>query len=62
VPLTPSKRARACAGCATRPSYWDSREAIVAILRFLAGLSIAHWRQDAKAARLLAGAVENDHV
>jgi hypothetical protein len=45
-----------------KPSYWDSREAIVAVLRFFAGLSIAYWRQDAEAARLLAGAVENDHV
>lgn len=45
-----------------KPSYWDSREAICAILRFLAGLPIPHWEQDAEAARRLAGSVENDHV
>jgi hypothetical protein len=45
-----------------KPNYWDSREAIVAVLRFLGGLQSPHWQQDAEAARLLAGAVENDHV
>jgi putative DNA methylase len=45
-----------------KPSYWDSREAIVAVLRFFAGLQSPHWQQDAEASRLLAGVVENDHV
>ena len=42
--------------------YWPQRAALAAILRSLAALPIAHWRADAAAARLLAGAVENDHV
>ena len=42
--------------------YWPQRAALAAILRSLAALPIDHWRTDAAAARLLAGAVENDHV
>lgn len=42
--------------------YWHRREALVAVLRFLASLGTSHWREDAAAARLVAGAVENDHV
>ena len=42
--------------------YWPRRESLVAILRYLAALAIPHWRTDAEAARLVAGAVENDHV
>ena len=42
--------------------YWPQREALSAILRCLAAFDIDHWRADADAARLLAGAVENDHV
>ncbi|MDD9997664.1 MAG: DUF1156 domain-containing protein [Rhodospirillaceae bacterium] len=42
--------------------YWHRREALVAVLRFLAALGMSHWREDAAAARLVAGAVENDHV
>ena len=42
--------------------YWPRREPLVAILRCLAGFRIDHWRTDAAAARLVAGAVENDHV
>ncbi len=45
-----------------KPSYWDSREATIAILRYLGGLQSEHWKQDAEAAQLLAGTVENDHV
>jgi hypothetical protein len=45
-----------------KPSYWDSREAIIAILRYLGSLHGEHWKQDAEAAQLLAGTVENDHV
>ena len=42
--------------------YWPQRETLAAILRSLAVLDIGHWRTDANAARLVAGAVENDHV
>ena len=44
------------------PNYWPQREALAAVLRYLATLQIDHWREDAQAARLVAGAVENDHV
>ena len=44
------------------PDYWPRRESLTAILRYLAGLEIDHWREDAAAARIVAGAVENDHV
>lgn len=42
--------------------YWSRKEALGAILRHLAAVDIDHWREDAAAARLVAGAVENDHV
>lgn len=42
--------------------YWPQREALGAVLRYLAALDIDHWRTDAAAAFLVAGAVENDHV
>ena len=42
--------------------YWPQREALGAILRYLAAIEIDHWRADAHAARIVAGAVENDHV
>lgn len=46
--------------------YWASRERLIAILNFLAGLgknaSMDHWHADAHAAALMAGAVRNDHV
>ena len=45
-----------------KPGYWDSREAIIAILRYLGGLQSEHWKRDAEAAQLLAGTVENDHI
>ena len=44
------------------PGYWPQREALAAVLRYLAALDADHWRQDAPAAHLVAGAVENDHV
>ena len=44
------------------PGYWPQREALAAVLRYLAALDADHWRADADAARLVAGAVENDHV
>ncbi len=42
--------------------YWPRRESLVAVLRYLAAVDIPHWHTDAGAARLVAGAVENDHV
>ncbi|WP_206171444.1 hypothetical protein [Thiorhodococcus mannitoliphagus] len=42
--------------------YWAQRENLAGMLAFLGRLPIAHWARDAEAARLLAGAVENDHV
>ncbi|MGH8679834.1 MAG: hypothetical protein ACREUQ_16005 [Burkholderiales bacterium] len=45
-----------------KPSYWDSRGAIIAILRYLGSLRSEHWKQDSEAAQLLAGTVDNDHV
>ena len=44
------------------PDYWPQREALAAVLRYLAAIDVDHWRADAAAARLVAGAVENDHV
>ena len=42
--------------------YWSQRESLVLVLRHLASVDIGHWRANAAAARLVAGAVENDHV
>ncbi len=42
--------------------YWPQREALGDLLRYLATRDIDHWRTDADAARMVAGAVENDHV
>ena len=44
------------------PDYWPQREALIDVLRYLARIEIDHWHQDAAAARVVAGAVENDHV
>ena len=44
------------------PNYWPQREALIDVLRYLAHTEINHWHQDAAAARVVAGAVENDHV
>ena len=44
------------------PDYWSQREALIGILRYLATMGVDHWQTDANAARLVAGAVENDHV
>jgi hypothetical protein len=48
------------------PDYWPSREKIIHILDYLAALGkvsgMTHWEKDAEAARLLSGAVRNDHV
>lgn len=44
--------------------YWNQRTNLIEILRYLAtmGYKIDHWKKDAGAANLLAGAVQNDHV
>jgi putative DNA methylase len=44
--------------------YWTQRKNLIAILRYLAtmGIKTPHWGNDAEAARLLAGAVENDSI
>ncbi|MBA3732637.1 MAG: hypothetical protein H0W93_09915, partial [Gammaproteobacteria bacterium] len=42
--------------------YWAQRENIADLARYLIGLPMPHWARDVAAARLLAGAVENDHV
>ncbi len=42
--------------------YWAQRENLAEMLRFIGRLPIPHWASDAEAARLLAGALENDHV
>jgi adenine-specific DNA methylase len=51
---------------AERPDYWTRKEEIVALLEYLSaarGLSsLPHWKKDAEAAYLLAGAVRNDYV
>jgi hypothetical protein len=42
--------------------YWTHRDTLTGMLAFLGRLPIPHWSTDAGAARLLAGALENDHV
>lgn len=47
-------------------NYWSQRKTIIDILNYLASMgqnkNMPQWREDANAARLLAGAVENDHI
>jgi len=46
--------------------YWNKRKEIIELLRYIANIgmnsNMEHWKKEAEAARLLAGAVENDHV
>jgi putative DNA methylase len=46
--------------------YWNAREKIIHLLDYLARIDrvagMRHWNKDSEAARLLAGAVRNDHV
>jgi hypothetical protein len=48
------------------PDYWQLREKAIHLLDFLASLNsisgMKHWKKDAEAAALIAGAVRNDHV
>jgi adenine-specific DNA methylase len=45
------------------PDFWANRKAVLEILRYLARLehTVPNWESDAKAAHILAGAVENMH-
>ena len=47
------------------PDYWSIRQRALEVLRYLSRLEyiphLPHWKKDAEAARVLAGAVENDH-
>jgi putative DNA methylase len=47
------------------PNYWSDRKRSLEILRYLSRLEhiphLPHWKKDAEAARVLAGAMENDH-
>jgi len=45
--------------------YWGQRKSLVEILRYLSKMkytTMTYWRDDAEAARLLSGALENDHA
>ena len=42
--------------------YGPARESAATVLRYLATMDMQHWHEDAEAAKLVAGAVENDHV
>ncbi|MCK4460144.1 MAG: hypothetical protein KAU52_10580 [Methanosarcinales archaeon] len=46
--------------------YWNRRQEIIELLKYLSSTSMTrsmeHWKEDAEAARLLAGAIENDHI
>lgn len=44
------------------PDYWQQKQAILAILRYISRLPIDHWKDDAHWAGILAGTVENDGV
>jgi len=48
------------------PDYWNARGKLLAVLEFLGRLDrvadMDHWAKDSESARLLAGAVRNDHV
>ena len=47
-------------------SYWDKRKDMIELLNYLALLentaTTAHWKEDAHASVLLAGAIEQDHI
>ncbi len=44
--------------------YWGDRKNLIGILSYLSNMNakIPHWKEESEAARLLAGALENDHV
>jgi len=46
-------------------NYWDQRQTILALVRFLASkprAAMEHWSTDVAAAGLLSGAIENDGI
>lgn len=49
-----------------RETYWQQRRALIEILKYLSRFelsgSMPQWKEDGRAARLLSGAVENDHI
>ena len=51
-------------GVTSVQDYWPQRKHLLEVLRYLVTMSrkLPHWQEDAKAAQLLAGAVENDSV
>jgi hypothetical protein len=44
--------------------YRDQRKNLLEVLNYLPSMEIksSHWKEDGRAARLVSGAVENDHV
>ena len=45
------------------PNYYGPvRESAAPVLRYLATMDMRYWQEDAAAAKLVAGAVETDHV
>lgn len=47
------------------PAYWEQRHSVLALLAYLGekpkpDLSMAHWKEDVEAARLLRGSIEHD--
>lgn len=46
-----------------RGHYWNQRKTLIEILKYLSrmGIRVSHWKEDAEAAQLLAGALENDY-
>ncbi len=46
----------------TPGDYWSQRSIMLVLLRYIERLPMPHWREDAAAAHLLAGIVENDTV
>ncbi|MCZ7647982.1 MAG: DUF1156 domain-containing protein [Planctomycetota bacterium] len=44
------------------PNYWERRGILVQVLQFIGRMTPEHWAKDAAMAKILAGAVENDHA
>ena len=44
--------------------YWDQRKNLIKVLNYLGAMEYRseHWKDDSQAARLVSGAVENDHA
>src|SRR5215471_5233874 len=50
--------------CTEVSNYWQQRKILIELLCYFStmGLKVSHWRDEARAAQLLAGAVENDSI